>query len=150
MNSQNPRFSQFRTAALVSALMLGCAFVSAPVFAASAAGNQDVLSVQSADGVSYLNGGVGDAEQAQMRRDAHGWPLHMTFSEGKAGAFVADAQVTITNKAGKTVFSLSGAGPLTYVKLSPGEYHVVASHNGKSLSRQVHVGRKSENLYFRW
>jgi hypothetical protein len=120
------------------------------VFAASAGGNQDVLSAQSVGGVSYLNGGIGEAEQDQMRRDAKGWPLHMTFSEGKAGAFVADAQVTITDKAGKTVFTLSGAGPLTYVKLSPGDYHVVASHNGKSLARQVHVGHKSENLYFRW
>lgn len=149
MDSQNPRFA-FRTAALVSALMLGCAFVAAPVFAASAAVNQDVLSAQSVDGVSYLNGGIGDAEQTQMRHDAHDWPLHMTFSEGRAGAFVADAQVTITDKAGKTVFTLSGAGPLTYVKLSPGDYHVVASHNGKSLSHRAHVGRKTVDLYFRW
>lgn len=150
MNSQKPRFAQFRTAALASALVLGCAFAAAPVFAASAGGNQDVLSAQSVGGVSYLNGGIGEAEQDQMRRDAKGWPLHMTFSEGKAGAFVADAQVTITDKAGKTVFTLSGAGPLTYVKLSPGDYHVVASHNSKRLARQVHVGHKSENLYFRW
>lgn len=150
MNSQNLRVTPSRMAAILSALMLGGALVAAPVFAAPMAGTQDVLSVQSESGISYLNGGIGADEQAQMQRDARDWPLHMTFSEGKAGAFVADAQVKITDKAGKTVFALNGAGPLTYVKLSPGEYRVMASHKGKELTRQVHVDHKGGNLYFRW
>lgn len=150
MNSHNPRFAPWRAAALVSALMLGGAFVASPVLAASSADSQDVLTVQSQSGVSYLNGGIGDDEQVQMRGDARKWPLRMTFSEGDAGAYVADAEVKITGKGGKTVFTLSGAGPLTYVKLSPGEYRVVVTHGGKSLSRSTRVGRKSTDLNFHW
>lgn len=150
MNSQNMRMTPWRVAAVLSALMLGGVLAMPQAFSAPVASTQDVLSAQSESGISYLNGGIGADEQAQMRRDARDWPLHMTFSEGKDGAFVADAQVKITNKAGKSVFALNGAGPLTYVKLSPGEYRVTADHKGKMMTRQVHVDHKGENLYFRW
>ena len=80
MNSQNLRVVPLRTVALMSALLLGGALAAAPVFAAPAASTQDVLSVQSESGISYLNGGIGADEQAQMQRDARDWPLHMTFA----------------------------------------------------------------------
>ncbi|HEX7386323.1 MAG TPA: hypothetical protein VF285_03480 [Castellaniella sp.] len=149
--TRNLHISHLQLALLASALMLGGALISGSAFAATPAGTaQDNMAVQTEAGVSYLNGGIGAGEQDQMHRDAHNWPLHMTFSEGKAGAFVADAHVKVMNKAGKTVFDVTGAGPLTYVKLSPGAYKVTAEHNGKTLTRDVHVGKKASDLYFRW
>ena len=149
--TKNLHLSQLQLTMLASVLVLGGVLMTGSAFAATAAGTaQDDMAVQAQDGVSYLNGGIGAGEQEQMRRDAHSWPLHMTFSEGKNGDFVADAQVKIMDKAGKTVLDVNGAGPLTYVKLSPGEYRVMAEHNGKSITQAVHVGKAGSNLYFRW
>lgn len=152
MNTQNLCFARVRMMTLASALALGGILAMSPVFAATpatASSSVDALAPQTAGGVSYLNGGVGADEQAQMRADAHQWPLRIEFSEGKSGAFVADAQLKVT-RAGKTVFDIDNAGPMTYVKLSPGEYRVTASHNGKTLTRDAHVTAKGVNVFFHW
>ncbi|CAM5221652.1 hypothetical protein CDEF62S_05731 [Castellaniella defragrans] len=96
--TKNLRISPLKLAILASALMVGGALMAGSAFAAAPAAGmaQDNMAVQTEGGISYLNGGIGAGEQEQMRRDAHKWPLRMTFSEGKAGAFVADAQVKIT------------------------------------------------------
>jgi hypothetical protein len=149
--TKNLRVSHRHFAVLASALLLGGALATGSAFAAPPAGTaRDDLSVQVESGISYLNGGIGADEQDQMRRDAHRWPLRMTFSEGRAGAFVADARVRIMNRAGKSVFAVDGAGPLTYVKLAPGDYRVTAEHQGKTLTRDAHVGKSGTSLYFRW
>lgn len=152
MNTCNLHASPLRLAILASALLLGGALATGTAFAAgtSAGTAHDDMATQTESGVSYLNGGIGAAQQSQMRRDAHAWPLRMTFSEGKDGAYVADAQVKVMNKAGKTVLAVDGAGPMTYVRLVPGEYRVTAEHNGKTLTERARVSKGGTNLYFRW
>lgn len=148
MNTHFSLPANFRLAALACALALGGVLVAAPVPASAA--DADVLTTQTAEGVPYLNGGIGAAEQAQMHRDARDWPLRLTFSEGKDGAFLADVRIRIVDGAGKTVFTLDDAGPMTYVRLDPGQYRVTADHRGRSLVREVRVSRGNASLYFRW
>lgn len=137
------KFRHSLTATLWAAGALG--------FLAPAARAQDPLTVQTSHAATYLNGGVGQDERAQMKRQAAGYPLHISFSEGASGEFLADIPVQITDAAGHTVFELPKAGPKLYVALPPGTYQVQARWNDAPESRQVTIaGTGTQDVNLRW
>lgn len=147
------QFVRMHTMAFASVLALGGALTGIPASAATTqpqAPAATTLAARSASGIQYLNGGIGAAEQQEMRQDAHNWPVRITFSQGPHGAFVADTDLKVTGQSGKVIFNDKDAGPMTYLRLAPGTYRISASYAGKTLSRQVHVGRAGENIYFNW
>ncbi|ARU30933.1 hypothetical protein CAP31_04055 [Sulfuriferula sp. AH1] len=106
-----------------------------------------------ADGAScsYVNGGIGEGDQAMMRRIAKEFPLQMEFSEGKPGAFVADIPVTITDEHNKVVLNLSNVGPMLYVRLPKGKYTIKAVSNGVTQSSKVTLdGKHSKHVILHW
>lgn len=104
-----------------------------------------------ADTGNYVNGGIGKDEQAQMHATAKDWPLRMTFSQNKDNEFVPNVDVQVRNNRGAQVFSLQNAGPLLYIKLPAGKYHVRASLHGVTKARNVTLGSKKGNdIYFHW
>jgi len=157
MNTLSLRHTPRYAAALLAALALG-GIAASPAAAAESttathgeatsakAGTPKTAAMSEA---KYLNGGVGEDSQAAMRKAAHEWPLHITFSEKSDNAFVADVGLKVLDHAGKTVLAIDNAGPITYVKVSPGEYRIVASHKGKTLTRSVRVDHNT-NVYFHW
>lgn len=94
------------------------------------------------NGVTYLNGGIGEAEAAAMKSEAQHYPMSMIFSAGKDNAFLADVKVTITDKGGKELLS-TAAGPILLVKLPAGTYAIAAERDGRTLHRTVHIGTKA-------
>ena len=74
-----------------------------------------------------------------MRQHMKPYDLHITFSEGKRGAYAADLRLRITGTAGKRVFALNHAGPLTDVDLPTGHYRVVADFGGIKRTGSVDV-----------
>ena len=129
------------TAALIGASLLAAFTLNAYA--------QDVVKTDT--GASYLNGGVGGEEQAEMRRRAAEFPIRMTFSTGKDGEYVANASVVITDAHGKSVFELSNAGPMLDVALPNGSYKVNVSVEGVTESHAVTVsGRAGKDLQFHW
>lgn len=145
------QFSRFCSVTLALALALSGAFAATATAQTTAAGaTQDSPAVDAASGVAYLNGGIDNDSQEQMRKQAHDWPLRMTFSAQANNAFAANVRLAVVDKQGKSVLQLDSAGPLTYVRLSPGEYRVTASYEGKEQTRTVHVGEKSSDVNFHW
>ncbi len=100
---------------------------------------------------AYQTGGVGHEEAAEMARHMKDYNLHLTFSEGRHNAYLADVKVDIYNAAGKDVFSLKDAGPLTGVNLPAGHYRVVAEAGGITRSRSVDLKHgHPADLYLHW
>lgn len=148
--------------ALVAALSAG-GLLAAPAWAAPAAPatpaashaqpvavEEDVTLFTAVPGTVYLNGGIGHNEQVSMRKDASHWPLRMTFSDKANNEFVADVGLKVFDAHGQAVLRLKDAGPMTFVQLPQGEYHVTASYKGQTLTRDVHVGAKGLDENFHW
>ncbi len=132
----------------LSAVLLGATlFVALP----SAANAQDAIVVETITATTYVNGGIGETEQATMRRIAKEFPLRIIFSAQRDGEFVADVPVVITDAHGNPVFELSKAGPMLYVILPNGKYKVSSRFKGLTESQETTLtGKDGEDLYFHW
>jgi hypothetical protein len=134
---------------ILHACVLGAALCAALPLAARA--EEPVVVLETVQATTYVNGGIGDGEQARMRRVAAEFPLRMTFSVRKDGEFIADVPVQILDMKGMPVFELSRAGPMLFVSLPDGRYRVLARYKGLTESQQVTVGGKSgKDLNFHW
>lgn len=100
---------------------------------------------------NYLNGGIGEGELAKMQSSAKDYPLHITFSEGKSGTYIADVTVKIVDLHGNTVFTLTEAGPILYVNLPKGTYIVKAVSRDVTLSQKVKLdGKHNKSIILHW
>ena len=131
-----------------TALTFGAAFTWASAQAPSSSSGIERGSV---DGLAFQNGGIGAEETAQMDRHLRPYDLRLTFSEGRENAYAAGVHVRITDAAGKTVFRLDDAGPLTDVKVPAGRYRVLADFGGVRRSGMVDVGPgRPADLHLHW
>jgi hypothetical protein len=103
----------------------------------------------SINGVKYLAGGVGINERARMREMAENYNVKMVFAD-PAGADLANVQVEITNSSGKNLIQTYSNGPWVYVKLPAGHYTITATHDGKSETRKLVVGKVWQEEMFRF
>lgn len=100
---------------------------------------------------NYVNGGIGEEQQTMMHSVAKEFPLHIIFSEGADGAFIAEVPVTIADKHGKVVFELPDAGPMLYVRLPKGKYVVKAVFNEVAQSSEVMLdGKHGKTVIMHW
>jgi hypothetical protein len=112
---------------------------------------QDSVIVETFAATTYLNGGIGEQEQATMHRLAKEFPLRLTFSERKGGEFIADVPVAISDMHGNSVFELTKAGPMLDVVLPNGKYKVSARFKGLTESQDVTLsGKEGKELSFHW
>jgi hypothetical protein len=105
----------------------------------------------SANGITYLSGGIGHEEAAAMQAEARNYPLSLVFSAGKHDAFVSNVTVTIKDKAGKVLLDSAAGGPIMLVKLPAGEYTITALQYDAPLHRTVRVtGHGAKRVAFHW
>ncbi|WDZ95131.1 hypothetical protein Herbaro_16785 [Herbaspirillum sp. WKF16] len=99
---------------------------------------------------AYMNGGIGQGEQDAIKAAARDYNLHLLFSQNN-GEYISDVRLDITDTRGGALLSLPSAGPMTNVRLPPGQYKVSASYKGEGKSQQVTVMEgKTSNLSLRW
>ena len=102
-------------------------------------------------GISWISGGVGQAEARAMKHEVRNYPLSLVFSAGKDNEYLADIHVVIKDKAGKVVLDNVSSGPIMLIKLPAGRYAVSAVEDGKTLHRTVSVAAKGDTpLSFHW
>ena len=132
----------YRRGALITAVMaVFLAFVSFPAFASP-------TMMKTANGIQYVNGGVGIEERASLHSD---FPLKLIFAEGKP--YISDVNVTIMNSSGKAVFeTLANNGPWLFVNLPPGSYRVEATFKGVTRDTSVRIPSRSArtNITLDW
>ena len=133
------------TVAFVFALVSGLGVMAFP-----AKGFCQQPQAQTYEGTPYLSGGIGTNGRSALEQAAKGYNLKVIMAM-KTGDFVADAEVTVANPAGKTVLQAKAQGPWLYAKLPAGTYKVMAQLNGKQLQQTVKVSSRTQSrVRFYW
>lgn len=95
------------------------------------------LEVQTENGISYLSGGISDEETDQLKSQQEAYNLRLLLT-GVSGEFLGGATMTLKDAAGKTLLSISEAGPEVYVQVPAGKY-VVDVTNAAGASKSTHL-----------
>lgn len=114
-------------------------FFAAPVLAADPPVRK--FNIQSSEsGAKYITGGVGDQQQAAMERrfSDYSFKLVNVRNQGQ-GAYVSKVDVSIQNKAGKTVVKAVTEGPWLFADLEAGTYNLTAKFNGATQERKISI-----------
>ncbi|MFA5171379.1 MAG: hypothetical protein WC426_07415 [Sulfuriferula sp.] len=100
---------------------------------------------------SYINGGIGEEDQAMMHRVAKEFPLRIEFSKTERGSYLVDIPVTIKDDHDKVIFELAKAGPMLFLRLPKGKYVVSAVWDGETQSSKVTLdGKHSKRVILHW
>ena len=127
----------------LAAVVLAVCLSPAAVLAAT-------LTPQQQNGITYINGGVGEEEQGAMKAQRADYNLLLTFASKQSGAYRSDVQLDIADAKGNSLVSAANTGPMFYAKLPPGTYHVSAAAEGKTFKRTVKVGKAPKEIILHW
>jgi opacity protein-like surface antigen len=105
---------------------------------------------QQQNGITYVNGGVGQEEQDAMKAQRADYNLLLTFASKQSGAYRSDVQLDITDAKGADLVSAANTGPMFFAKLPPGTYHISAAAEGKTFKRTVKVGKAPKEIILHW
>ena len=108
---------------------------------------------QTQGSISYVTGGVGKDEADAMKAAAAQYPLSLEFVRhaGPRGEFLANVEVTIKDRAGKTVLETTSDGPFLLAKVPAGKYTVIAQAGGQTRTLRATVKpRNPEHLIVLW
>lgn len=134
----------------VLALILLTAMQVPHAFAAEAGATGDTKASTSAGDVPFITGGVGLEERDALRTKSGEYNLKLRFAKTD-GAYLGAVNVGISDGRGRQVLSTETDGPWILAKLRPGRYHVKATANDRTVSRDVTVtGRGQKSLTLFW
>src|SRR3990172_6950154 len=100
--------------------------------------------------VTFASGGVGEDSLQRMKALSKDFNLKVIFAL-KAGNYVSDVAVVISDARGAKVLETVSEGPWFLAKLSPGKYQFTATYESESFTRTMTIpasGRRE--LIFRW
>ena len=103
--------------------------------------NAGVVSIkQSAQGISYITGGISADEVDAIKPYLSQFNLRVIFSEGSSGRSITDVNVNLYDTEGQLVFRLVGAQPQLLLKIPAGTYTILASYNGDKQRHKFSIG----------
>jgi hypothetical protein len=108
------------------------------------------LTPKQQNGIAYVNGGVGEEEQAAMKARRADYNLLLTFATKQSGAYRSDVQLDITDAKGASLVTAANTGPMFFARLPPGTYRISAAAEGKTFKRTVKVGNAPREIVLHW
>jgi len=120
------------------------------VFATS---TNDLPPAQTQGLVTYLSGGIGQREAKAMESVESKYPLSLEFVQRAKprDEFLADVNVTITDRSGKTALTAVSDGPFLFANMPNGTYTLRATDNGKTFTRRLVIAKgKPEHVALIW
>ncbi|MGQ0443301.1 MAG: hypothetical protein ACT4OH_07660 [Methylophilaceae bacterium] len=112
---------------------------------------KDGIIYKTASNISFVNGGIGEEQATNIRRIANHFSLHLLFSGGNEGGWLADVSVLILDGNRQTIFSKKQGGPLLYIDLPTGDYQIIGRYNGDRQSKRITLtGEKSQRVILNW
>ncbi len=119
------------------------------LFGLPALAEESAIQPQTQGDVSFVSGGVGFEERAELQAIRANYNLSLLFSE-QGGDYLSDVKVRITDSSGNTFLETVSDGPKLFVRLRPGRYIVTAEH-GRAFHKTVTVGNNQQPaLSFVW
>ena len=100
------------------------------------------LNTNTANGISYLTGGVTLDERQEMADQRKNFSLLLKFA-AKSGRYLGDVVVNITNGKGAALFDSTTDGPWLLVNLPAGSYTLKAVSGGVSQSQKISIGKNA-------
>ncbi len=100
------------------------------------------LTTNTANGITYLTGGVTLDERQEMADQRKNFSLLLKFA-AKSGRYLGDVSVNITNGKGAPVFESTTDGPWLLVNLPAGSYTLMATSGGVSQSQKISIGKNA-------
>lgn len=97
---------------------------------------------------AYMSGGVGLEARTALAQNEKNANLKLVFTEPQ-GSYLANIQVTVTDRQGAVVFDTQTEGPWLLARLAPGTYKVVAKDGSVVHQRTVSVGTGLRTEHFR-
>lgn len=141
MNQRTLRhFRGRRLAAAFSVLV--SAFAASHVLAATQG--------QTPQGWAFLDGGIGQTETESMEAARGKYSLWIMTASRTSGAHLPDAEVTIIDSKGQTVFERRLEGPWLMIDLPLGRYEVRSRHGQESQTRvtTIHPGDHHQIIFY--
>jgi predicted membrane-bound mannosyltransferase len=126
----------------LAAVVLAVCLTPAAVLAA--------VTPQQQNGITYVNGGVGEEEQGAMKAQRADYNLLLTFATQQSGAYRSGVQLDIMDAKGTNLLSVPNTGPMFFAKLPPGTYRISAAADGKTFKRTVKVGNAPKEVILHW
>lgn len=115
----------------------------------AAAASARLPETRRANGIEYLSGGAGNAEQQAMREVASRYNLHITAAQYD-GAYLSDVSLNVIGEQG-SLMRIDQAGPLVYARVPAGNYAIVGSHNGVEKRQEIQIPQgRSKQVLFYW
>lgn len=108
------------------------------------------LPIQTAQGIHYVSGGVGESERAELEALSGQFNLRLLFAMQGSGDYLADIRVRILDPSGAVVLSAESNGPWFFTQLPPDAYTVEVSALGQSQRQTTRVGPRQSRLNFYW
>jgi hypothetical protein len=103
--------------------------------------------------VSFVSGGVGEDELADIKGMARGYPLELLFvaKSTPTNEYVSDVQVKVMDKGGTVMLDTQSNGPYLLAKLPPGRYTIEATLHGNVRHQTVQLSSSAmKHLTFMW
>lgn len=95
--------------------------------------------VMESGNIHYTSGGIAESGMRAMDAEEHNFNLKLLFAS-KAGAYLANVKVELTDSNGKTILETMSKGPVMLIKLPQGHYKVTATDpSGNTAKRNVEV-----------
>ena len=134
----------------VSAVVPVLVIFGAASLACARVNSWDGPEAQSYKGIPYISGGVGIDERSTLRTMTKKDNLEMSFALQDKD-YLGGANVLIKDDQDHVVLKAAADGPLFYAKLPEGAYTIMATANGKTLTRKVRISDKGKTMvYFAW
>lgn len=101
-----------------------------------------VVEPKTANGFTYMCGGVGEEETAKMKQAARAYDMMLTFAT-RRGAYLADVNVNIQDARGESALQTTCDAPIMLINVpKSGTYRIRAEAGGYTLNKTAHVKTK--------
>lgn len=99
------------------------------------------LELMTENGISYLSGGIGDEEIAQIEAQQNQFNIHLTITND-SGDFASNVVTVLKDVNGKTLITVKDAGPKLLVRVPAGRYTVETAAHGATVKLSLNAPAK--------
>lgn len=104
---------------------------------------EPTLKPQTQGSVTFVSGGIGSSERAELKAMRSGYNLSLQFSQ-RNGEFLSDVKVRITDSSDKVWLDVVSDGPQLFANLPPGSYSIAAEFGGKRFDKKLTVSNSQQ------
>jgi hypothetical protein len=100
------------------------------------------LTTNTANGISYLTGGITLDERQEMSDQRKNFSLLLKLA-AKSGKYLGDSSVMVTNAKNAVVFEGATDGPWLFMNLPAGNYKVTVKNGDVSQSQKISIEKNA-------